>query len=72
MPGPNPYKPCLGCEERHMGCHSTCETGLAQEAKRDAKREAREQYYISEDYFTRKNIIFAKVRNEMRKKGVKF
>ena len=55
-----------------MGCHSTCETGLAQEAKRDAKREAREQYYISEDYFTRKNIIFAKVRNEMRKKGVKF
>ena len=72
MPGQDKNKPCFGCEDRHMGCHSTCEIGLAQEAKRDAKRAARAKYYISEDYFTRKKLIFSHVRNEMRKKGVKF
>lgn len=31
--------PCKGCQDRQVGCHSTCEKYLAYQAEREAIRE---------------------------------
>lgn len=38
-------KGCKGCEERHVGCHSTCEVYKAYRANLDKEKEARIQAF---------------------------
>lgn len=39
------HKGCKGCEERHVGCHSTCEIYKAYREELDKAKEARIQAY---------------------------
>lgn len=40
---------CKGCQERHAGCHSTCETYKAYREKIDKEKEARIQAQKASD-----------------------
>lgn len=35
--------PCMGCDKRQVGCHSTCETYIAYKAEIEAQNEERRQ-----------------------------
>lgn len=32
-------QPCYGCTERHMGCHTTCDTYCEWKAEHESKRD---------------------------------
>lgn len=35
--------PCMGCDKRQVGCHSTCETYIAYKAEIETQNEERRQ-----------------------------
>ena len=47
----NQYNHCLGCPDRKVGCHATCEKYLADKAAaEEVKTIIREQKRIEDDY----------------------
>lgn len=61
-------KGCKGCEERHVGCHSTCEIYKAYREELDKEKEARVQAFkerdVLDDYTIRR---IEKTRKAMRR-----
>lgn len=64
-------KPCYQCTKRHMGCHSTCPEGLAQEARNRQIREARAPDRDFEAYTAEKQRAKDKVQKKLERGGMK-
>lgn len=43
---------CKNCEDRHLGCHSTCKDYLRMQKEQDRIREERAKDSIVTDYFS--------------------
>lgn len=54
---------CKGCEERHVGCHATCEKYLAAKAERDAMNES-----LRKENQTYWDVMFTLLRKKPRKR----
>lgn len=54
--------PCKGCEERIVGCHSTCERYIEWKALIDLEREARNE----------ETSISCQIRSAIREKWIKW
>ena len=42
--------PCKNCEDRHIGCHSTCKEYLRMSKERDKIRKERAKEHVIQDY----------------------
>lgn len=63
-------KGCKGCEERHVGCHSTCEIYKKNREKLDKEKEARIQAQkandVLDDYTIRRIEKIRKAKSRMK------
>lgn len=59
---------CKDCQERHVGCHSTCERYKAQKEKWDAEREEiNKQKLLRYDAISRSREVQDKIRKRYNK-----
>ena len=64
-------KPCYQCTKRHMGCHSTCPEGLAQDERNRQIRSARAADREFEEYTAEKQLAKNRSKWEMKRNGVR-
>lgn len=56
-------KICLNCQERHIGCHSSCEKYINAKAAHDAKlNEKNKKKYQENQYYDYKNNAVLKAK----------
>ena len=63
--------PCYKCTERHQGCHSTCEKGLAEEAKNRAICKARNAEREIDAYTAQKQYAIDKIQKKLERRGMR-
>ena len=63
----NPFKGCMGCKERFVGCHSTCEKYNAVKYKLNQERENRNKKAWSESDY--RDFVIGSVTATMKKSG---
>lgn len=53
------FDSCQGCNEKHMGCHSSCETYLIESVIRSVNKPKREEFRAirSKSYYKHKSIL---------------
>jgi hypothetical protein len=65
------HKPCYQCTKRHMGCHSTCPEGLAQDERNRQIREARTPDREFEAYTAEKQRAKDRVQKKLERGGIR-
>lgn len=53
-------RPCLNCEDRILGCHSTCEKYIAYKNEITRRRNLKIKRLKDEEYFIMKNYQYKK------------